>query len=154
MNHTNRRFVKRTKVRFGEIDHAGVMYYPAFFDRMHRAFEDFWEQAIGKTYAEVLDGDGIGFPVVDIHSTFTAPFRLGDVLRIEIDALRIGNRSITFRYQLFNGEATTPSTVAEIVSGVIAMKSFTPLSLPDDYRAQLQPYLVDPSIDAPGASRA
>ena len=140
---THRTFVKRTKVRFGEIDHAGVMYYPAFFDRMHRAFEDFWEEAIGKTYAQVLDGDGVGFPVVDIHSAFKAPFRLGDIMRIEIDALRLGNRSITFRYRLFNGEATEPSTVAEIVSGVIAMGSFTPMSLPDSYREQLLPYVVD-----------
>lgn len=143
---SHRRFVKHTKVRFGEIDHAGVMYYPAFFDRMHRAFEDFWEEAIGKTYAEVLDGDGVGFPVVDIHSAFRAPFRLGDIMRIEIDALRLGNKSITFRYQLFNGDAEQPSTVAEIVSGVIAMKDFKPMPLPDDYRAQLQAYLV-PSED-------
>jgi 4-hydroxybenzoyl-CoA thioesterase len=139
---THRRFVKHTKVRFGEIDHAGVMYYPAFFDRMHRAFEDFWEEAVGKTYAQVLDGDGVGFPVVDIHSAFSAPFRLGDTMRIEIDALRIGTRSVTFRYRLFNGEGTEPSTVAEIVSGVIAMGNFTSVPLPDDYRIGLEPYLV------------
>lgn len=139
---THRRFVKRTKVRFGEIDHAGVMYYPAFFDRMHRAFEDFWEEAVGKTYAHVLDTDGIGFPVVDIHSAFTAPFRLGDIMRIEIDALRIGDRSVTFRYRLYEGESAAPNTVAEIVSGVIAMADFTPTRLPDEYRHGLQPYLV------------
>ncbi len=139
---THRTFIKHTKVRFGEIDHAGVMYYPAFFDRMHRAFEDFWEEAIGKTYAQVLDGDGIGFPVVDIHSAFSAPFRLGDRMRIEIDTLRIGTRSVTFRYRLFNGERTEPSTVAEIVSGVIAMSDFTPMLLPDEYREGLAPYLV------------
>ncbi len=139
---THRTFVKHTKVRFGEIDHAGVMYYPAFFDRMHRAFEDFWEEAVGKTYAQVLDGDGIGFPVVDIHSAFSAPFRLGDSMRIEIDALRIGNKSITFRYRLFNGDRTEPSTVAEIVSGVIGMGDFIPVSLPHEYRQGLVPYLV------------
>ena len=139
---THRRFVKHTKVRFGEIDHAGVMYYPSFFDRMHRAFEDFWEEAIGKSYAQVLDGDGVGFPVVDIHSAFSAPFRLGDVMRIEIDALRIGNRSVTFRYRMFNADRPEPSTVAEIVSGVVAMKTFQPMSLPDAYREALRAYLV------------
>ncbi len=139
---THRRFVKHTKVRFGEIDHAGVMYYPAFFDRMHRAFEDFWEEAIGKTYAQVLDGDGIGFPVVDVHSSFCAPFRLGDIMRVEIDALRIGTRSFTFRYRLFEGDRPEPRTVAEIVSGVITMGDFKPVPLPDAYRRALQPYLL------------
>ena len=138
----HRTFVQRYKVRFGEIDHAGVMYYPAFFDRMHRAFEDFWEEALGRTYQEVLDIDGVGFPVVDIHSRFVAPFRLGDVMRVEISALRLGNRSITFKYRLFKGDEDAVRTEAEIVSGVIAMGSFTPQSLPDSYREALTPYLV------------
>ena len=138
----HRTFIKRYKVRFGEIDHAGVMYYPAFFDRMHRAFEDFWEEALGRTYREVLDIDGVGFPVVDVHSRFVAPFRLGDVMRVEISALRLGNRSITFKYRLFKGDEDVVRTEAEIVSGVIAMESFTPQSLPDNYREALTPYLI------------
>ena len=138
----HRTFVRRFKVRFGEIDHAGVMYYPAFFDRMHRAFEDFWEEAVSRTYAEILDGDGIGFPVVDIHSRFSAPFRLGDIMRVEICALRIGNRSITFRYRLYLGDEERIRTEAEIVSGVIAMGTFKPTPLPQHYREQLRPYLV------------
>jgi len=139
---THRIFTQRYKVRFGEIDHAGVMYYPAFFDRMHRAFEDFWEEALGRTYAQVLDVDGVGFPVVDVHSSFTAPFRLGDQMRVEIAALRLGRKSLTFQYRLFKGEETQARTVAEIVSGVIAMGSFKPIPLPDHYRAALLPYLV------------
>ncbi|MCO4770509.1 MAG: acyl-CoA thioesterase [Deltaproteobacteria bacterium] len=139
---SHRTFVQSYKVRFGEIDHAGVMYYPAFFDRMHRAFEDFWEEALGRSYAEVLDGDGIGFPVVDIHSRFSAPFRLGDIMRVEIAALRLGGRSITFRYQLFKDDEDAPRTEAEIVSGVIAMGTFEPQPLPDHYRAALTPYVI------------
>lgn len=140
---SHRTYVQSYKVRFGEIDHAGVMYYPAFFDRMHRAFEDFWEEALGRSYAEVLDEDGLGFPVVDVHSRFTAPFRLGDVMRVEIAALRLGRRSLTFRYQLFKGDETEPRTVAEIVSGVVAMETFKPMELPDHYRGALRAYLID-----------
>lgn len=140
------RFVRRYKVRFGEIDHAGVMYYPAFFDRMHRAFEDFWEEAVDRTYAEVLDVDGVGFPVIDVRSSFRAPFRLGDVMRVEIDALRLGTRSVTFRYRLFEGEGDALRTEAVIVSAVIAMEDFAPRELPPRYRERLLRYL-----DAGGA---
>lgn len=142
-------YIQKYKVRFGEIDHAGVMYYPAFFDRMHRAFEDFWEEALGLTYSQVLDSDGIGFPVVDVHSRFMAPFRLGDMMRVEIAALRLGRRSLTFRYELFKDDETQPRTVAEIVSGVIAMQTFQPVELPQHYRDALLPYV----IDAPEAER-
>jgi 4-hydroxybenzoyl-CoA thioesterase len=144
----HRTFSRTYKVRFGQIDHAGVMYYPAFFDRMHRAFEDFWEEALGRTYAQVLDIDGVGFPVVDVHSSFRAPFRLGDSLRVEIAALRLGRRSLTFRYRLFKDDEAEPRTEAEIVSGVIAMGSFTPTELPPHYREALTAYLVPPTEDA------
>lgn len=138
----SRTFTQRYKVRFGEIDHAGVMYYPAFFDRMHRAFEDFWEEALGRTYSQVLDEDGVGFPVVDVRCRFRAPFRLGDVMLVEIAALRLGTKSITFRYRLSKEGDEAPRAEAEIVSGVIAMGAFTPRPLPDHYREALTPYLV------------
>ena len=77
-------------VRFGEIDHAGVMYYPAIFDRIHRAFEDFWLAATGLSYAEILDGEGIGFPLVDLQSSFRQPFRFGEIMRVQTSVLSIG----------------------------------------------------------------
>ena len=142
MTDSHERFVRHYKVRFGEIDHAGVMYYPSFFDRMHRAFEDFWEEAVDRTYAQVLDVDGVGFPVIDVRSRFRAPFRLGDVMRVEIDALRIGGRSVTFRYRLFEGDGDELRTEAVIVSAVVAMETFAPRALPDRYRELLQRYLA------------
>ena len=135
-------FVRTYTVRFGEIDHAGVMYYPTLFDRMHRAFEDFWEEALGKSYSEILDGDGIGFPLIDIHSTFKVPFRFGEQMQVTIDVARIGGRSLTFRYRLsLEGESSVRAQM-EMVTGVIAMDSFESCPLPEAYRQALEPYLA------------
>jgi acyl-CoA thioesterase FadM len=131
-------------VRFGEIDHAGVMYYPAIFDRIHRSFEDFWLAATGRTYAQILDGDGIGFPLIDVQSTFRRPFRFGDVMRVQTSVLRIGGKSLTFRVELRgadDGDGEARAT-ARLVTGVIAMGRFEATPLPDRYRAWLAPYLV------------
>ncbi len=133
-------FVKHYPVRFGEIDHAGVMYYPSLFDRMHRSFEDFWSDALGRSYPEVLGEDGIGFPVIDIHATFKAPFRFGDSLRMEIDVLRLGTKSITFRFRLGSGDEPGVRAQAEMVTAVIDMKTFGPRPLPDSYRSLLEGY--------------
>ena len=135
-------------VRFGEIDHAGVMYYPAIFDRIHRAFEDFWLAATGLSYAEILDGEGIGFPLVDLQSSFRQPFRFGEIMRVQTSVLSIGGKSITFAVDLRCGdEAGEPRARVRLVAGVIAMDTFTGVALPDRYRAWLTPYLVEPDSE-------
>ncbi len=139
-------FTRDYAVRFGEIDHAGVMYYPALFDRIHKAFEDFWPEALGKTYAEVLGDDGIGFPLIDTKTTFSAPFRFGDTMRVAIDVVRIGTRSVTFRVRLGATGDERLRAEARMVNAVIAMESFRPVPLPAAYAEALGPYLVDPHV--------
>ena len=137
-----RLFTKDYDVRFGEIDHAGVMYYPRIFDRIHRAFEDFWPEVMGKSYARVLDEDGIGFPLIDVQSTFTRPFRFGEVLRAEIGVVRIGRTSVTFRVRLRSAADDRVRAEARLVNGVVAMETFRPVELPAAYASALAPYLV------------
>ncbi len=137
-------------VRFGEIDHAGVMYYPALFDRMHRVFEDFWPTAMGKTYHGVLDGDGIGFPLLDVHATFKRPFKFGDVMTVDLSIVRLGNTSITWRLLLGAQESEGVRASVRMVTAVIAMESFAPTALPDSYREALRPFLAPDGEDAAG----
>ena len=135
-------FARTYPVRFGDIDHAGVMYYPRFFDRMHQAFEDFWPECAGAEYAELLDGQNIGFPTVDVHCAFRRPFRFGERMRVEIDVLRIGTRSVTFRFRLFGEGEEDWRAQAELVTGVIDLEKFVGKALPQGLRTALEPYLV------------
>ena len=138
-----RNFVRDYSVRFGEIDHAGVMYYPALFDRIHRSFEDFWPEALGKSYSDVLDGDKLGFPLVHVDTSFRRPFRFGDLLRVEIAVLKIGARSVRFRFRLHGEEGGKPRAEAKLVLAVIDLNSFEARDLPDEYRSVLENYQVD-----------
>ncbi len=140
-----RAFTADYPVRFGEIDHAGVMYYPAIFDRIHRAFEDFWPEVMGKSYAEVLDGDGIGFPLIDVQSSFSRPFRFGQTMRVEICVVRVGNKSLTFRVRLRSAGEDTVYAEARLVTAVIRMGAFESTRLPAEYATALKPYLLGPA---------
>lgn len=135
-----REWVRDYAVRFGEIDHAGVMYYPSILDRLHRAFEDFWTEALAIPYPTLLGELGIGFPVVDLHVAFKRPFRFGDVLRVRLTVARIGTKSVTFRYRLEGADGVVRAE-AEVVTGVIAMVGFKPTTLPDRLAAVLAPYV-------------
>jgi len=90
-----------------------------------------------------LDVDNLGFPLVNIESSFRKPFRFGDRLRMEIDVSRIGKRSVSFRFRLGAGDDPEVRALATMVLGVIDLKEFAPCALPDRYRAYLEPYLHD-----------
>ena len=58
-------FVYATPVRFADVDHAGIVYYPRFFHFFHLAFEELWRARLGaRAYVRLLDEDKIGFPAV------------------------------------------------------------------------------------------
>jgi 4-hydroxybenzoyl-CoA thioesterase len=95
-------FTFATPVRFSDIDHAGIVYYPRFFHFFHLAFEELWRARIGpRAYSELIDRDRIGFPAVKAECNFTAPLRFGDTAEIEVAVSRLGGRSITFRYRVY-----------------------------------------------------
>jgi 4-hydroxybenzoyl-CoA thioesterase len=129
-------------VRFGEIDHAGVMYYPAIFDRIHRAFEDFWPALLGQSYAEVLSEDGIGFPLVDVRASFRRPFRYGDHIEISIAVVKIGAKSVDFLVELAGQGESEARASARLTTAVISMDGFRATELPERYREALARLIV------------
>jgi 4-hydroxybenzoyl-CoA thioesterase len=82
-------------VRFGEIDLARVVYYPRYFHYFHQAFEQWFEEALGVSYPELVNAQNIGFPSVHVETDFKAPLRYGDRVRVEIEVVEIGTRVTT-----------------------------------------------------------
>ena len=51
-------FVFSTPVRFADVDHAGIVYYPRFFHYFHLAFEELFRSRMGpRAYVELLHGE-------------------------------------------------------------------------------------------------
>jgi len=134
-------FETTIRARFGDEDHAGIVYYPRFLDYFHRVFEDFFE-AEGRSYRQVLDEDGVGWPAVHLDVDFRSPLRFGDDLQVTLSVARIGDKSAVFRYR---GAVGARSVVAaEITVACIDLKSFRGVPLPAFYRAMFERHL-DPS---------
>ena len=125
-------------VRFGQVDYAGIMFYPRFFENFHTVFEDMFSQKLGVPYVSILKERRIGFPTVRIETDFRRPFRFGEPMRLALDVARIGRSSITFRYRGFNGDEAEPSVEALGTVVVIDLDSFETLAIPPDIRAVLE----------------
>jgi 4-hydroxybenzoyl-CoA thioesterase len=126
-------FSYRTPVRFDDVDHAGIVYYPRFFHLFHVAFEELWRERIGaKAYSEIIDDDRIGFPAVRAECDFKAPLRFGDTAEIDVTIPRLGSKSITFRYRIYRADERVRTLCAEgqVVCAVVDLEKFAAVPIP------------------------
>lgn len=143
-------FTCTTPVRFADIDHAGLVYYPRFFHYFHLAFEELWRARLGpRAYADLLNRDRVGFPAVRATCDFKAPLRFGDTAELELSITRMGTKSITFRYLVRRAEDAVLCAEGEVVAAVVDLARFVAVEVPERVVA----LLADLVVDAPGAAR-
>lgn len=134
------KFATELPVRFGEIDHAHVVYYPRFFHYFHQAFEEWFGRALGVSYPELVNRENIGFPSVRVETEFVKPLRYGDRVRVEIEVEDIGRTSLTLRYTAVRLPDGAVSARATIKTVAIDNSTFTPVSIPDAWRRRFETF--------------
>jgi len=93
-------FTSLQKIRFDDVDGAGIVYYPQFFHLCHKAFEDFFDDAASVSYPQLINEKRRGFPTVAISSDFSAPLRYGDIALVKLEIETIGRSSATFNFEI------------------------------------------------------
>lgn len=148
-------FVFELPVRFADVDHAGIVYYPRFFHYFHLTFEELFRARMGpRAYVDLLDRERIGFPAVHAEADYRAPLRFGDTARVELSVAKLGTTSITFAYRVLRaaepatGErAAVPATVCaigKVVTAVVDLAAFRATTAPPAVTALLAD-LVEPA---------
>lgn len=140
-------FTTSILVRFGDLDPAGIAYYPNLVNFLHEAFEDFCTGHVGRPYPE-LYREGLGFPTARLEVEFLAPVQYGDQVVMVVRAEHVGRSAVHMRYEA--SVAGRPVFRALNVQVAVDLKTFRPLTLPDWLRARFEAAL-DPSA-APWAS--
>ncbi len=136
-------FTHALPVRFADVDHAGIVYYPRFFHYFHIAFEELWRARIGpQAYSEIIDRDRIGFPAVRAECDFKAPLKFGDTAEIEVTIPRLGTTSITFRYRIYRAAVAASPRVAcaegQVVCAVVDLARFVAVAVPERVQDMLR----------------
>jgi 4-hydroxybenzoyl-CoA thioesterase len=126
------------KIRFGDIDRAGIVYYPRFLHYFHVALEEFFASALDIEFHEVVSKHRIGLPTVHLETDFSRPFSYGDDIEVEVRVLKIGKTSITFGYRVFKKEESEPRIVGHTVTVCLNMDTFKKMEIPDWLRKKLK----------------
>ena len=127
-NNPDGMFTTTILVRFGDLDAAGIAYYPNLVNFLHEAFEDFFRGHVGRPYPEVY-AEGIGFPTVKVEMEFVSPVRYGDHVDVGLMVERIGRSSVQIRYE--GSVQGRPVFHARNIAVVVDIKTFRPVPLPD-----------------------
>jgi 4-hydroxybenzoyl-CoA thioesterase len=135
-------YTQRRTVRFEEVDFARIVYFPRLFGYCHQTFEDFFRDEVGVSYPDMLQERRVGYPAVHAESDFKAPLRFGDPVRIVMDVVKLGGRSVTCRYRLYRGETDLLCTEVRLVTVAISMDVYGPVELPSDVRAVFERHLA------------
>lgn len=135
-------FRTRLRYRFGDIDEAGIAYYPKLLHYFHCAFEDWWSDGLGQRYPDVLHHEKLGLPAVKLEAEFFVPIRYGDEPWVHLGVLRIGTSSVEFGMWMTLGDDQRPLCRARILTAAIDMATMQKRALPDEWRARFQPFAL------------
>ena len=118
------------RVRFGDTDPYGIVYFVSYFRYCHRAIEEFL-RACGlppdETFKNVAEG--FGLPIVEAWGRFRRPSRYGDLLRIETRIQEFRPKAVVFRFEFY------PETGREL----LAEGAATLVTIGPDWRARQLP---------------
>lgn len=128
-------FVREMRVRFNEVDHAGIVFYPRFFDYFHMTFEDFFEARTDAPYHVWTGQRRIGWPSVHVETDFRAPLHHGETFQVAMRIAKVGRTSFVCAYQVqAGGRLCAEAKVTVVTTDLDRMR---PLEIPDIVRQAL-----------------
>src|SRR3954467_8127558 len=122
-------------VRFGDLDAAGIAYYPNLVNFLHESFEDFFAGHVGRPYPEVFR-DGIAFPTVKLEMEFLSPVHYGDHVDVDVTVERVGRTSLQVRYEA--SVAGQPGFKARTTAVGVDRRALKPTPLPPALRERFE----------------
>ena len=127
-------------ILFSHCDPAGIVYFPRFFDLLHRAMEDWFTFGLEERFADFIMKKRLGIPTVGTKVDFVGPARFGDLLRIELRVARLGSSSIELLIDSFVEDR--PCFKARHTVCVFSSESYKAVPIPDELRQRMEPYVV------------
>jgi Predicted thioesterase len=127
-------FQTRIRVRFGDADPAGLVYYPVIFHYFHIALEEYFAARCGISYERLMASERIGFPTVNAQTEFFIPLVYGDEVELEIYVSKTGNSSATFEYaakRVSDGALCASSKQIQVCMNLDTRRA---VPIPDKYR--------------------
>ncbi len=135
-------FTNKQKIRFDDVDGAGIVYYPQFFHLCHKAFEDWFNENGPYSYPDLILKKRRGFPTVAIKADFILPLAYGDEASVQINVLKLGNSSAVLRYDILRFETKKICFSAQMTMVYLDLDKKKSVKIPSEFREFFSNYLI------------
>lgn len=123
-------FTTTRKIRFGDTDPAGIVFYPRYFEMFVAVMEDFFEEVLHAPFRSLHLERHIAVPLASIQTDFLAPSRIGEQLVFTLTLHAAGRTSFTTGIEgTCDG---TPRLRATLTTVFVDMQTGRPTPPPDD----------------------
>lgn len=92
------RTVHKVCIEWGDTDPARIVFYPNYFRWFDAAAHHLFDE-IGISHNEIVDGGGVGFPIVEAHSEFKRPGYFADHIEIHAEIVEVGSKVMKVAYR-------------------------------------------------------
>ncbi len=134
-------FVSPQKILFQHCDPARIVFYPRYFEIINAVVEQWFEEAVGVSFAEMHMVREEGVPTLKTEAYFPAPSRLGELLQFSLRVVKMGNSSVDLDIQAeCNGEVRVE---AKLTLVHISNKTGKSKSWPGDMRGPMMNYISE-----------
>lgn len=134
-------FTTKVFVRFGDVDPAGIVYFPRIYEYLHEAFEDVWEEHVGERYYRMILDERRGFPLVRSEVDFKHPLYFGNQVDVRVTCTHIGRSSIQLHYRMFVEDVLCVD--ARQTTACIDLDAGKSIPLTDQHRARFKAIMED-----------
>jgi acyl-CoA thioester hydrolase len=133
----SRRYKTEVAVHWGDVDLAGVVYFPHFFRYFSIAETEFY-RSNGLSMVELEESLNIRLPRVDARCRYLMPARFGDRLSIVMEIEHIGTKTVKYLFEVRRGNDMIAQGHLVIVA--VSIADFKAIPLPSGLREFLRPY--------------
>ncbi|MCA8969777.1 MAG: acyl-CoA thioesterase [Planctomycetes bacterium] len=140
-------FSRKQTVLFRHCDPARIVFFPRYFEMINDLFEE-WLESIGWDFAMLHEERHEGVPTLETSARFVAPCRLGEVLDLSLDVLRVGGASFELSFSAHCGGElrwTAASKLVYVSNDGTTIKS---KRIPEPLRQSMLRELQDPENTA------
>jgi len=131
-------FVFQKKVRFSEVDAAGVVFFARAIEYFHMAYEDFMT-SIGLDLHQQFIEAGTALPVVHVEADYKRAMKLGEILNVRVSVESVGTRSYTMNYQITDHNELI--RVTGKIKNVFVDENFKSSRIPETIRQKLEAHI-------------
>ncbi|RMG60961.1 MAG: hypothetical protein D6713_01455 [Deltaproteobacteria bacterium] len=131
-------FRYRRRVRFGETDPFGVLYFASMLNYFKEAADEFIRHR-GEDPEKIYRNQekGFGFPVVRVDADYIRPVRYDEELEIEVEVESVRRRAVTLRFNVTREGTFVATGTMSFVS--ISSSSWKSIPLPEEIRRIFAP---------------